>query len=512
MTRTIFGKVMWEGSARVLAIGVAVSTALALCLLAFVAVQPAEAAFPGNNGKIAFQSDRDGPLEIYTIGASGGEATRITFRTGGHSEAAYSPDGSRIAFNSGGDIHVMKATGMNPDGTGSRALTTTGGAEMEPAWSPDGTRIAFVSNTFALEGETTDPLLSDPEIWVMNADGSGSRPLTENAFPETDPAWSPDGTTIAFESSRRPEPFLDTDDNIYAMDADGTNQRNLTASICSGGTCSYQGHDNDPAWSPDGEKIAYVHAGETGSAGGRADIWTMDPDGTNRTPLTGTKDVFDFMPAWSPDGTKIAYVRYEPDLDPATTENDNIAVMNADGTGQREIDNDTADDGNPDWQPIPVCTQRVNAANDALIGTAGKDVLCGDSRNNTINGAGGNDIVLAQGGNDRLTGALGNDTLNGGPGTDTALYSGTTAVRANLTTEFATGVGSDVLLGIENLSGSSAGDRLIGNDGRNVLSGLGGNDILDARDGISGNDKVDGGTGASDTCRRDAGDTILNCR
>ena len=92
-----------------------------------------------------------------------------------------------------------------------------------------------------------------------------------------------------------------------------------------------------------------------------------------------------------------------------------------------------------------------------------------------------------------------------------ALYPGTTAVRANLTTQFATGVGSDVVLGIENLSGSSVRDQFTGNGGRNVLSGLGGNDVLDVRDGLSGNDKVDGGAGASDTCRRDAGDTMLNC-
>jgi Ca2+-binding RTX toxin-like protein len=130
---------------------------------------------------------------------------------------------------------------------------------------------------------------------------------------------------------------------------------------------------------------------------------------------------------------------------------------------------------------------------------------------NTIDGLGGNDIILAQGGNDKLTGGPGNDTLNGGPETDTVLYAGTARVRANLTTEFATGVGSDVLLGIENLSGSSAGDRLTGNAARNLLSGLGGNDFLDARDGKAGNDKVDGGPGASDTCRKDAGDTALNC-
>ena len=483
------------------ALAVVAAIALALCLVAVVVVRPAEAAFPGNNGKIAFQSDRDGPLEIYTMSPSGGAATRITFSPGSHGEVAYSPDGTRIAFNSGNDIHVMKATGMNPDGTGSRPLTTTSGAETEPAWSPDGTRIAFVSNTFSLEGKTTDPQLSDPEIWVMNADGSGRRPLTENAYPEADPAWSPDGTTIAFESSRRFSPFFDTNNNIYAMDAEGNNQRNITANICSGGTCSYQGQDTDPAWSPDGAKIAYVHDGETGTAGGRLDIWTMDPNGANRVPLSNTSLVDESMPAWSPFGDKIAYVH-------ATSTDRNIAVMNANWTGQPTIDANAADDKRPDWQPIPVCTITGTGA---ITGTPAKDVICGGASNDTINGAGGNDIILANGGNDTLIGAAGNDTINGGPGVDTASYPGTTSVRANLTTEFATGVGSDVLLAIENLRGSGARDLFTGNGGRNVLSGLGGNDVLDARDGVGGNDRVDGGTGTSDTCRMDAGDTALNC-
>ena len=473
---------------RLEALMVVAAAALALCLLALISVQPAQAAFPGNNGKIAFQSNRSGPLEIHTI-TDGGTATRLTFSVA-NSEPAYSPDGSRIAFVSGGgsgyDIFVM-----NADGTGRRQLTNTSSADTDPAWSADGTRIAFVVNN---------------EIWVMNADGSGQRPITSNSFPDTDPVWSPDGSKIAFVSARTG----DTDRNVYVMNADGSGQTSITPNSPTGcsPTC-YQGHDEDPAWSPDGSKIAYVHEygppTNPNAGGGVPNIWTMDPNGNGRKTLSNNPDTSATMPAWSPNGARIAYVGRD------TGSSNNIYVMNADGTGQGPIDTSTADDRNPDWQPIPVCTQTVNATNQPLVGTAGKDVLCGDSRANTINGAGGNDIVLAQGGNDRLTGGLGNDTLNGGPGTDTVLYSGTTAVRANLTTEFATGVGSDVLLGIENLSGSSAGDRITGNGGRNVLSGLGGNDVLDARDGISGNDKVDGGTGASDTCRKDAGDTVLNC-
>ena len=491
--------------------------ALAAGILAFSGIEPAEAAFPGKNGKIAFESDRDGPLEIHTI-TDGGTATRLTFSNPNFSsDPAYSPDGSRIAFRSGGalgyDIFVM-----NADGTARRQLTNTGSADSDPAWSHDGTKILFVSNTFSLDGETTDPLLSDPEIWVMNADGSGQRPITSNAYSDTHPAWSPDGSKIAFESSRRD--LGDTDGNIYVMDANGNNQTNITPNSPTG--CSsncYQGGDSDPAWSPDGSKIAYVHGygppTNPNAGGGLPNIWTMDPDGGNRTTLSNNQDVSAFEPAWSPNGARIAYVGI---VSPGSA---NIHVMNANGTGQGPIDTNAADDGDPDWQPIPVCTKRVNAANDPLIGTAGKDVLCGDARANTITGAGGNDIVLAQGGNDRLTGALGNDTLNGGSGADTASYPGTTPVTANLTTQFATGAGSpDVLLGIENLTGSSAGDKLtgsaaanvlVGGSGPDILSGLGGGDTLKSKDGVNGNDTLNGGPG-TDTCVTDTRESsIVSC-
>ena len=222
---------------------------LILCLSALVAGGPAGAAFPDADGKIAFFSNRDaGGGEIYTISPAGGAATRITFPTGGNAD---------------------------------------------PAFSPDGTRIAYVANSIGVDGG------SDPEIWAVNADGSSQTRLTDNAFPDTQPAWSPLGNKIAFVSERRPAPFNDTNSNVYVMDADGGNQINLTPNQTEP---AYQGPDENPDWSPKGDKIAYVH-GHGATGGGLFDIWTMDPNtGANKTNVSNGEFTSETMPAWSPAG------------------------------------------------------------------------------------------------------------------------------------------------------------------------------------------------------------------
>jgi len=148
-------------------------------------------------------------------------------------DPAWSPDGSRIAYVTDRDGNAELYV-MNADGSGARRLTNTIATEASPAWTPDG-RIVFASNA---SGTGTGTF----HIWIMNADGSGARQLTDGPYSDFQPAVSPDGKTIAFASDR------DRDYNIYLMDLDGSNQRAFTRAPVP---------ETNPVWSSDG-RLAYL--------------------------------------------------------------------------------------------------------------------------------------------------------------------------------------------------------------------------------------------------------------
>jgi hypothetical protein len=141
--------------------------------------------------------------------------------------------------------------------------------------------------------------------------------------------------------------------------------------------------------------------------------------------------------------------------------------------------------------------------NDLLSGGNWPDYIDGGEGDNTLRGRGGSDVLLGGPGNDLLIGGNGNDALKGGAGNDTAAFPGLTAVNANLSTGIATGLGTDTVADVENLTGSDSrvGDVLIGNNGPNILDGGNGPDVLDGRLGLDtllgggGNDKLTAGGG-----------------
>jgi Tol biopolymer transport system component len=202
---------------------------------------------------------------------------------------------------------------MNADGTHLRQLTN-GDVEVEsPHWSPDGTRIAFAS--------TVD---KNTDIYVLNlADGSLAR-LTSDPSNDSYPGWSPDGRQIVFES------FQGGRWGIYVVNADGTGLAPLVTDT---------GSDINPVWSPDGASIAFVSTHN----GSNADISLAAPGGRLQ-PLTADLQP-DSDPAWSPDGKRLAF-RYYP-----TPQVANICVMNRDGSNRHCLTDSQWENGVPAWSP-----------------------------------------------------------------------------------------------------------------------------------------------------------------
>jgi Tol biopolymer transport system component len=284
--------------------------------------KPADSAFPGRSGLIAFQSFRDGSAQIYTETVPPTPVRRLT--RGNHCFAvpAWSPDGRRIAYEynpsptgvpaRSSDIYVMNANGSFP-----RPLTTTVGFDGDPAWSPDGRKIAFESTRSG-----------NSDIWVMNADGTRPVRLTRSPAFDGDPAWSPGGSRIAFTSNR------DGNQEIYLMNPDGSGLLNVTNS---------RGNDFDPTWAPSGEYVAFVSDRD-----GNLDLYETN-DRFLLKRLTNDPG-FDAFPAWSPDNRWIAF-----STDRGDAGNRDVYYMSGGGddAGVTELTQAPGWDQAPDWQRRP---------------------------------------------------------------------------------------------------------------------------------------------------------------
>ena len=207
------------------------------------------------------------------------------------------------------DIYVM-----NADGSRQKRLTNNPDWDEQPRWSPDGKKFAYMS---IVNDEIDD---RHWEVFVMNADGSDQKRLTYSKKAAS-PSWSPDGEKIAFSGDRG-----DGNSAIFIMDADGSQQTILTD------------RGGRPSWSGNGQQIAFISWTDESS-----DISIINSDGTGETNLTNSP-AMDGTPSFSPDGRKIAFLSI-------VDNNYDIYVMNADGTEQKRLTDNPAVVIAPSWSP-----------------------------------------------------------------------------------------------------------------------------------------------------------------
>jgi Tol biopolymer transport system component len=191
-----------------------------------------------------------------------------------------------------------------------------------PAWSPDGQQIAFTRNEDI--GEYT--AFSEDDVFVMDADGDNAHQLTveRNGRHAGQPTWSPDGRQIAYvQGSSVPTVQPSRPGSLFVMDADGGNVRRLTRGDA----------DVDPAWSSDGTEIAYGHCFNIDSPTlCTLDLFVMDVATGASRQLTRTPFFYEAGYAWSPDSVRISFTRWTPpaDVNPLAR----IYVINRDGTNE----------------------------------------------------------------------------------------------------------------------------------------------------------------------------------
>lgn len=280
------GRIIGARRGRILA-GLIGMGALSASLL--VAVGPSQAVVPGTNGRIAFESSRDGDNEIYVMNPDGSVQLNLTNSHKSNDVfPAWSPDGSKITFSSDrkdkGNLDVYV---MNADGSGVTQLTNSPGEDRGTSWTSDSQKIVFHSSRLGSTSHAFD-------IFKMDPDGQNQTKIFDNGSAAYVCGDSTNGT-IVFNSSGNPVgENPEGDFEIFTMDMNGGNVQQVTHNAVL---------DSGPKWSPDCQTISYNSL----DSGGSLDIHRIDRTGHNDLNLTNDPGVFDAFSAWSPDGQRIVF-------------------------------------------------------------------------------------------------------------------------------------------------------------------------------------------------------------
>ncbi|CAN5301255.1 hypothetical protein BH20ACT5_BH20ACT5_01660 [soil metagenome] len=228
---------------------------------------------------IVYESSTDTDIDLYILDRTG-ERNLTNDEGRANRFPAWSPDGTQIAFARQNPFTLEGAIWViDVDGTKPRAITDTAGENTTPTWSPDGRFIMFVSDR-----------TGNHDLFVVRSDGTGLRQVTDTpGVQEANPDWSPDGRRIAYDVCRSTTyPCAGVTPNFEIMTArpDGSNRQRLTF---------VEGIDTNPSWSPDGTQLVF-HS----SRAGFSHLWTMDADGSNQTQLTFGDFRGGVDPDWGP--------------------------------------------------------------------------------------------------------------------------------------------------------------------------------------------------------------------